>query len=149
LRTIDLYFQPGSFPVSVSTVRHLAELCLGTLELITPVAFSLSLVTREEIAQINKEYRHKQGPTDTITFALEDEKDFIQSDEYPVRQLGDIFICYPVVQANARMHHKSVDEEFAYVFVHSLLHLLGYDHDTSAKKKCMFGLTERIIGNAI
>ena len=75
---------------------------------------SLAFVGKKEIQELNKKYRKKNKPTDVLSFNL-DEKDC----------LGDIVICPEIV--------KEKGEEMLEVFVHGILHLLGYDHERSKK----------------
>ena len=75
---------------------------------------SLAFVGKEEIQKLNKKYRKKNKPTDVLSFNL-DEKDC----------LGDIVICPDVVREKG--------EEMLEVFIHGILHLLGYDHERSKK----------------
>lgn len=95
---------------------------------------SLILVNLEEIQNINNTYRHKDMPTDVISF----END---SDEY----LGDIFICIDKVYDQAKAYEHSVQREFAFLLCHGLLHLLGYDHMNEVDEKEMFKLQDEIL----
>ena len=87
--------------------------------------FSLVFVTEEEIYDINLKYRGIDRVTDVISFAFEDSKDLVYND---IRVLGDIYICIKRMQEQAEDYGHSEKRELAFLTVHGLLHLLGYDH---------------------
>jgi len=82
---------------------------------------SLAFVDKEEIRQLNKNFRKKDKPTDVLSFALSE-------DGY----LGEIVICPDIVKENAKKYGVSVEYETMKVFVHGILHLLGYDHEKTS-----------------
>lgn len=107
---------------------------------------TMILVDDEEIHQINKEYRGIDRPTDVITFALndaEDEYEMMEEDNY----LGEIFINVNRVYSQAKEYEHSDKREFCFLFVHGLLHSLGYDHMNEEDEKVMFGLQKEILGD--
>jgi probable rRNA maturation factor len=108
---------------------------------------SVTFVTNERIQEINREYRDKDQPTDVISFAMEelgDDEIAINGLDIP-RMLGDIIISVPKIQEQAMEYGHSFERELAFLAVHSLLHLLGYDHMTEEDEKEMFGLQRDIL----
>ena len=101
---------------------------------------SVTFVDNDRIQEINYQYRHKNQPTDVISFALEemgeDEMQII-GDEMP-RVLGDIVISIPKAHEQAEEYNHSFMRELGFLTVHGFLHLLGYDHETSEDEKEMF-----------
>ncbi|AKP79545.1 MULTISPECIES: rRNA maturation RNase YbeY [Priestia] len=101
---------------------------------------SVTFVDNDRIQEINHQYRHKNQPTDVISFALEemgeDEMQII-GDEMP-RVLGDIVISIPKAHEQAEEYNHSFMRELGFLTVHGFLHLLGYDHETSEDEKEMF-----------
>ncbi|MGC9931726.1 rRNA maturation RNase YbeY [Priestia aryabhattai] len=101
---------------------------------------SVTFVDNNRIQEINHQYRHKNQPTDVISFALEemgeDEMQII-GDEMP-RVLGDIVISIPKAHEQAEEYNHSFMRELGFLTVHGFLHLLGYDHETSEDEKEMF-----------
>lgn len=73
--------------------------------------FSLALVDSKEIKTLNKQYRDKNEPTDVLSF------------EY-----GEVIICVPVAERQAKEHGITLADELCLLFVHGTLHVLGYDH---------------------
>ena len=104
--------------------------------------FNIIIVDNEYIHKINKEYRGIDRPTDVISFALEDEKDFI---EYEFRVLGDIYISLDKVKEQASMYGHSFLRELSFLTVHGLLHLLGYDHMVKEEEEVMFKKQDEIL----
>lgn len=100
------------------------------------------LVDNEKIHEINKTYRGIDRPTDVISFALEDEKDFVYQD---FRLLGDIYISLDKTKEQAVLYGHSFLRELSFLAVHGLLHLLGYDHMEKEMEKQMFSLQEEIL----
>lgn len=108
---------------------------------------SVTFVTNERIQEINREYRDKDQPTDVISFAMEE----LGEDEIALngvdlpRVLGDIIISVPKTKEQAIEYGHSFLRELGFLAVHSLLHLLGYDHMTEEDEKVMFGLQKEIL----
>ncbi len=113
-------------------------------EKIKKAIFSITFVGEEEIKSINKEYRKKDAVTDVISFAFEDES--IISNK--VRVLGDIYICIPRMQKQAKDYGHSEKRELSFLVVHGLLHLLGYDHIKKEEETVMFHKQEVILNAA-
>ena len=111
-------------------------------EKVTNAIFSVVFVNNEEIHEMNREYRGVDRVTDVISFALEDNKDIVYDD---IRMLGDIFICIPQMKKQAEEYGHSEKRELAFLAVHGLLHLLGYDHMTEEDERVMFALQELIL----
>jgi len=108
---------------------------------------SVTFVTNDAIQEINKTYRHKDVPTDVISFAMEEmgegEIAVIEAD-IPT-MLGDIIISVERATEQAESYQHSFERELCFLAVHGFLHLLGYDHETEEQEKEMFGLQETIL----
>ena len=83
-------------------------------------SISLAFVEKGEIRKLNLAYRKKDKPTDVLSFEL-DERDL----------LGEIVICPEVVSEHAQEYGVTYEYEMMKVFIHGILHLLGYDHERS------------------
>jgi metalloprotein, YbeY family len=112
------------------------------VEDVGPVCFNVILVNNEYIHELNRDYRHIDRPTDVITFALEDNKDF---PGYDVRILGDIYISLEKAHSQAVEYGHSFKREICFLAVHGFLHLLGYDHMEKEEEKVMFARQELIL----
>ncbi|MBE6145994.1 MAG: rRNA maturation RNase YbeY [Firmicutes bacterium] len=104
--------------------------------------FSVVFMDDEEIHEMNREYRGVDRVTDVISFAFEDNNDLVYND---IRMLGDIFICIPQMKRQATEYGHSEKRELAFLAVHGILHLLGYDHMNEEDEKVMFALQELIL----
>ena len=123
--------------------REIAEVTAEELNIDDLLEFSVTFVSKERIHEINRDYRHVDRVTDVITFALEDEDSpFIEG---MPRELGDIFICLDRAKEQAVDYGHSLKREMCFLFVHGLLHLLGYDHMNEEEEKEMFGLQDVIL----
>ena len=79
------------------------------------------LTTDEEIQKLNREHREKDAPTDVLSFPLEA--------QFPNMPLGSIVISIETAQKGADEFNHSIEDEIKLLFIHGLLHLLGYDHE--------------------
>jgi probable rRNA maturation factor len=100
---------------------------------------SVSFVGGEEIQSLNAMYRNMDNVTDVLSFPL-DEKD-----GRGVDILGDVVICLPQALAQAAEYGHSAAREISYLTAHSILHLLGYDHENEADKAEMRAAEEQVM----
>lgn len=109
------------------------------------VEVSLNLVGETKIKELNKKYRGKNEVTDVLSFPLGESR----LKKYAILPLGDIFICLSFAIQESKRQNISLGKELAWLTVHGFLHLLGYDHEKSAKdKKKMFQLESKILNSA-
>lgn len=80
------------------------------------------IVDEAESAEINQQFREKSGPTNVLSFPFE------APPEVPSAHLGDLVICSPVIDSEAKEQGKSSADHWAHILVHGVLHLQGYDH---------------------
>ena len=110
---------------------------------------SLSFVSEEEIQQLNRDYRGVDSVTDVLSFPLlEDTGDLIvigDEDEAEDLVLGDVVICLKRAEEQAEEYGHSKQREVVYLFVHSVLHLLGYDHMTEEERAEMRQREEEVM----
>lgn len=99
---------------------------------------TLRIVNEAEITALNETYRHKQGPTNVLSFP------FAAPPEVDSALLGDIVICAPVVLREAVIQDKTPEAHWAHLVAHGVLHLLGYDHDET-QAEAMESLEIRIL----
>jgi len=103
---------------------------------------SVILVDENKIRTLNKEYRGLDKVTDSLSFAFEEESNIVYND---IRVLGDIYICIPRMLEQAEMYGHSEKRELAFLSIHGLLHLLGYDHLEKRDEETMFSIQEEIL----
>ncbi|MDD2217934.1 MAG: rRNA maturation RNase YbeY [Eubacteriales bacterium] len=111
------------------------------------VEISLTFVTLDEIKEINCEYRGKDIATDVLSFPQYEREDLdkIVDDKGSVILLGDVVICPQKAQEQATEFSHSKERELTYLFVHSIFHLLGYDHMQDDQKSVMRQKEEKVM----
>jgi probable rRNA maturation factor len=121
-------------------LEGLMTLARATLlgEGIADAELSISLVTEEEIAELHERYLHEAGPTDVLSFPLDEE-----AGEDGLRQLGDVVIAPAIA---ARNNPDDPAAELRLLLVHGILHLLGHDHVDDRERAEMWARQERYSG---
>ena len=121
------------------TMKHLKLKC-------DPIV-SVTFVDNEYIHGLNRDYRHIDRPTDVISFAfLDNEEDKAnQLNGKGIVVLGDIYISIDKAKEQAEEYGHPLKRELSFLFVHGLLHLLGYDHMTPEDEQVMFKLQDEIL----
>ena len=105
---------------------------LDDQEIDFPCEISLTFVDNDEIHALNKEYRGKDSPTDVLSFPMFENGEIEYDDETGEPcALGDIVISLERADAQAKEYGHSLEREVGFLCVHSVLHLLGYDHEVS------------------
>ena len=107
------------------------------------VEISLTLVDADEIQALNRDYRGVDKVTDVLSFPQFDDLNEIYEDEEIL--LGDVVICRQQAEAQAEEFGHSVEREMVYLFVHSVCHLLGYDHMEDDEKAEMRAKEESVM----
>ena len=90
---------------------------------------SVKFVDDEEIRELNKEYRNIDKSTDVLSFPLGENGEYDLNNDTGAYMLGDIVISIDHAIAQAEMYGHSIEREIGFLTVHSMLHLLGYDHE--------------------
>jgi len=114
----------------IELMKKAVSLCLRMEnKLNTHIEVSISFVDNEEIQKLNKTYRKKDSVTDVLSFP--------QYENGPVYCLGDMVISLEKAKEQASEYGHSFIREVIYLTVHSMLHLMGYDHDNSENTTVM------------
>ena len=107
-----------------------------------PCEVSVPFTDNEKIRELNAQYRNIDRATDVLSFPLFDE-DFEDEEDLA---LGDVVLSLEKAEAQAKEYGHSFERECAFLVVHSVLHLIGYDHETSEEdEKEMFFRQEEIM----
>ena len=110
-------------------IRRCCNAVLQLEQIAGPCEVSVTFVDNEEIQRLNAEFRHNDYPTDVLSFPLGVNGDYDINPETGAKQLGDIVLCVPIAVEQAKRFGHSLQREIGYLTVHSMLHLLGYDHE--------------------
>lgn len=135
-----------------SWLRKIAESVLRAENAPADTEMGLVIAGQDRIRELNCVYRGKDRPTDVLAFALSEQK----SEETPfisppdnIRHLGEVLISYPQAVLQAEERHHAVKKELAILIIHGVLHLLGYDHEHPAMKRCMRAREAEILSKLI
>ena len=122
---------PDSIPAALddSQIQQWVSTALTHLDAAQDCDLSIRMVDLAESQQLNADYRGKDKPTNVLSFPSDLPEEMAAMIGY--RPLGDLVICWPVVQAEAAEQQKAVLDHLCHLTVHGVLHLLGYDHETS------------------
>ena len=113
-------------------VRLLVRRCCNAVllyeEFKEPAEVSVTFVDDERIHSLNKEYRDVDSSTDVLSFPLGENGVYDKNNDTGALLLGDIVISIPTAVRQAKTYGHSLQREIGFLTVHSMLHLLGYDH---------------------
>ncbi len=104
---------------------------------------SLTFVDPETIAALHERWMGLKGPTDVMSFPMDELRAPEPGQSPPRGTLGDIVICPQFTSAQAPENGREPAEEIQYLLIHGLLHLLGHDHAEAAERSVMFGLNDK------
>ena len=105
----------------------------------------LRLTTDREIHALNRDYRHKDKPTDVLAFAMREGEGGSLHEEL----LGDVIISTDTAARQAREHGRTLDAEVTMLLAHGLLHLLGMDHRDDVEERRMTARTDLLMSTAL
>ncbi|MDR1002478.1 MAG: rRNA maturation RNase YbeY [Oscillospiraceae bacterium] len=110
-------------------IRRCCNAVLKMENLTGPADVCVTFVDNERIRELNKTHRNVDSVTDVLSFPLGENGEYDLHPETGAKQLGDIVICVPRAVEQAERFGHSLRRELGYLTVHSMLHLLGYDHE--------------------
>ena len=134
MERVKVYISNQQNVVKIPTgIRLLVRRCCSAVlqmeEFIDPAEVSVTFVDNEQIRELNAEYRNKDSATDVLSFPLGEDGEYDVNMETGALLLGDIIISVPRAIEQAEMYGHSLRREIGFLTVHSMLHLLGYDHE--------------------
>lgn len=103
------------------------------------VDLTIRIVDEEEMKDLNHQYRNKNKVTNVLSFPGELKADI------GYYNLGDVIICAPVIEQEAKKQNKELLAHWAHIVVHGALHLVGYDHKDNKEAKVMEDLETKIL----
>jgi probable rRNA maturation factor len=121
-------------------IKSLADFTLSKLGIHPDSELSIRLVNEDEITQLHIKWMDLSGPTDVLSFPMDEMKPNSASNGPGV--IGDIVLCPAFAEKNGK---QSLEDELELLTVHGVLHLLGYDHEELSEEKEMFGLQEEFL----
>ena len=108
----------------------------------------VTVVDDSEILELNREYREKDSVTDVLSFPqFEGHDDLLEDllDDETETLIGDVVICYEQAERQAEEYGTGLTREMLYLFIHSVMHLFGYDHMVEEEKSVMRAREEEVL----
>lgn len=122
-----------------TNLRKCCETVLETEGIDSDAEVSITITDKKEIREMNREYRQKDSVTDVLSFPLGENGEYDVNPDTNRIMLGDIMICAPKAEEQAEEYGHSLMRELCFLTTHSMLHLLGYDHEQGKEEeKIMF-----------
>lgn len=122
--------------------------CIATLKeenFTEPAEIEVTLVNDEEIHKINAQFRNIDASTDVLSFPLGIDGNYDINPATGAKMLGDVMISVEHAFAQADLYGHGIEREIAYLTVHSVLHLLGYDHVNGGLEQTIMREKEELI----
>jgi probable rRNA maturation factor len=139
---VSLLNEYGKVDIPEKKIKEIIKFVLKEMEK-NNSELSLVLCNNDYIHFYNKEYRNKDYPTDVLSFV---DGERIGKITY----LGDIIISIDKVKSQSEEYGVSFEEEFSRLLVHGILHLLGYDHETSEEdEKVMMSIQDKLVDEVL
>jgi probable rRNA maturation factor len=142
--SIDVNNESG-WDVDEQSVLDVARYALHRMRIHPLSELSLIFVDTEAMEQLHLQWMDEPGPTDVLSFPMDELRPGKEDEEPPQGLLGDIVLCPEVAAKQGDAAGHSMDDELHLLTVHGVLHLLGYDHAEPEEEREMFGLQSGIL----
>lgn len=142
--SVDLNNESG-IEVDETGLIRLATFVLEVLRIHPQAELSLVFVDEPTMSAYHEKFMGEPGPTDVLSFPMDELRPPSDDDEPPLGLLGDVVLCPSVAARQAAEAGHSAVEEMLLLTVHSILHLLGYDHMEEDERKVMFDLQRKLL----
>lgn len=129
---------------SAPNIFHLQRWINTTLEnLVDTAELTVRIVEPDEIKSLNFQYRQKNKPTNVLSFPSEIPEEL--KTQIGCSEIGDIIICHEIIEKEAKEQHKTIEDHYAHMVIHGVLHLMGYDHIKQADADIMEPLEIKLL----
>ncbi|KMY23428.1 probable rRNA maturation factor [Actinobaculum suis] len=143
---IDVVDESGFSPaIDLEEISELARYVMDNMRVHPQADLTVALVDEEAMAELHKTWMDLDGPTDVMSFPMDELRPAAPGTEPQPGTLGDIAVCPQVARRQALTMGHSVAEEVLLLVTHGILHLLGYDHTTPETKAEMFALQRQLL----
>lgn len=145
-----VYSTVKRIPLTKKRVSNIVFFVFQSLN-IKSAQISVHFIGYKKMKTMNSEYRGKNYVTDVLSFACMDLKDWpaIKMSKKESVDFGDIFICVPQIERQAKEQKISINKEMTEMLIHGTLHLLGYDHIETVDAKKMLPLQEKFLSQVL
>ncbi|MPV37193.1 rRNA maturation RNase YbeY [Georgenia subflava] len=135
----------SGYEVDGEEFAALARYVLEEMRVHPQAELSILFVTTDVMSELHERWMDEPGPTDVLSFPMDELRPGRAGEEPTEGTLGDIVLCPEVAAAQARTAGHSTIEELLLLTTHGILHLLGYDHAEPEEEKEMFALQRRLL----
>ena len=135
----------SAIPVDEAAILRLAAFALDTMHVHADAELAIVLVDEGAMEQLHVQWMDEPGPTDVLSFPMDELRPGTEDAITPPGLLGDIVLCPQVAQGQAETAGHSTLDELLLLTTHGILHLLGFDHAEPDEEKVMFGLQRDIL----
>ncbi|MFH5823514.1 rRNA maturation RNase YbeY [Georgenia sp. AZ-5] len=135
----------SGYEVDGEEFAALARYVLEEMRVHPQAELSILFVTSDVMSELHERWMDEPGPTDVLSFPMDELRPGRADEEPQPGTLGDIVLCPEVAAQQARDAGHSTVEELLLLTTHGILHLLGYDHAEPEEEKEMFGLQRRLL----
>ncbi|MCI4658549.1 rRNA maturation RNase YbeY [Cryobacterium algoricola] len=135
----------SNIPVDEVALQRLAAFALDTMHVHADADLAILLVDEGAMEQLHVQWMDEPGPTDVLSFPMDELRPGTEDAETPAGLLGDIVLCPQVAQGQAETAGHSTLDELLLLTAHGILHLLGFDHAEPDEEKEMFGIQRDIL----
>ena len=126
-------------------LRSLAAYLFVELRLHPDCELGITLVDIDRMSTLHEDWMHEPGPTDVLSFPIDELVSAAEGSEPAAGILGDIVLCPAFVGPQASAARRTLDQELQFLTTHGTLHLIGYDHMTDEDYAAMFALQDRLL----
>ncbi len=124
---------------------ELATFVLGEMHVAEEAELAILFVDEPAMEQLHIQWMDEPGPTDVLSFPMDELRPGTADEPTPAGLLGDIVVCPSVASAQAAKAGHTPEEEMLLLTTHGILHLLGYDHVEPEEEKVMFALQRKLL----
>jgi probable rRNA maturation factor len=142
--SIDINNESGT-EVDEESILDVARYALDCMRIHPLSELSVIIVDTAAMEQLHIQWMDEPGPTDVMSFPMDELRPGKEGEELPQGLLGDIVLCPEVAARQGAAGGHSMDAELQLLTVHGVLHVLGYDHAEPDEEREMFGLQKEIL----
>jgi len=135
----------SAIEVDEAAILRLSAFALDTMHVHADADLAIVLVDEGAMEQLHVQWMDEPGPTDVLSFPMDELRPGTEEVETPPGLLGDIVLCPQVAQAQAETAGHPTLDELLLLTTHGILHLLGFDHAEPEEEKEMFGIQRDIL----
>jgi probable rRNA maturation factor len=135
----------SGFEVDEAEFAALGRFVLDAMRVHPQSELSIIFVDTTVMADLHVQWMDEPGPTDVLSFPMDELRPGRDGDVTPAGTLGDIVLCPEVAVTQAKAAGHSTTEELLLLTTHGILHLLGYDHAEPEEEKEMFTLQRKLL----